>query len=356
MKAVLFERHGGVEVLQHRDDVAVPEIAPDEALVRVRASAINYNDIWARTGLPGVDFIFPHISGSDAAGVVEAVGSDVANVHVGDEVVVHGFYACGKCPQCLDGVPFACSQNRLANESLPNFKVWGFHTGPLEGGHAEYAKIPARCLVPKPANLSFEEAASLGIVLGTVWRMLVVRARIKPGDFVLVWGAAGGLGSMAIQVAKLFRAHSIAVAGSDEKLDFCRQLGAEYLINRRRQRVVREVSKITGRRGADIVFEHTGADTWETSCHALCWGGTIVTCGATSGYKANLDLRFLWNKQQNYLGSHCCTRRELAEALKFVEDGLIRPAVGKIFPLAELARAHEAFESGEVMGKIVIVP
>jgi len=356
MKAVVFQRHGGVEVLEHRSDVPVPEVGPGEALLRVRATAMNHNDIWARTGLPGMDFMLPHISGSDAAGVVEAVGDEVIGVRPGDEVIVHGFYACGKCPDCLDGVPFACSANPDANETLTNFKVWGFHTGPLQGGQAEYAVLPARCLLPKPANLSFEEAASLGLVLGTVWRMLVVRARIKPGDFVLIWGAAGGLGSMAIQVCTLFRAHPIAVVSSDEKGRFCRQLGAEHVINRRSQRVLREVGKITGRRGVDVVFEHTGAETWETSCHALKWAGTIVTCGATSGFRANLDIRYLWNKQQNYLGSHCCTRGELAEALKFVENGLIRPAVGKILPLSEIAKAHEMFERREVMGKIVLVP
>lgn len=356
MKAVVLQKHGGVEVLQCRDDVPIPEIAPDQALLKVRASAMNYNDVWIRTGLPGVDFIFPHIPGTDAAGVVEAVGSDVRNVRPGDEVVVHGFYACGKCSECMRGIPFNCRENPSATESVPNFKVWGFHTGPLEGGHGEYAKIPARCLLPKPKNLSFEDAASLGAVLGTVWRMLVVRAQIKPGDFVLIWGAAGGLGSMAIQVCKLFRAHPIAVAGSDEKLEFCERLGAEFLVNRRRQRIAREVAKITGRRGVDIVFEHSGAETWETSCHALKWGGTIVTCGATSGFKATLDIRFLWNKQQNYLGSHCCTLGELADALQFVEDGLIKPAVGEVLPLEDIAKAHEWYERGSVMGKIVLVP
>ena len=356
MKAVVFKRHGSVEVLEHRHDLPIPEIAADEALIRIKAAAMNHNDIWARAGVPGMEFVFPHISGTDAAGIVEAVGSHVTNVRPGDEVVVHGFYACGKCSECLRGLPFDCRANRLATESQPNYKVWGFHTGPLEGAQAEYAKIPARCLLPKPENLSFAEASSFGVVLGTAWRMLVVRAGIKPGDFVLIWGAAGGLGCMAIQVCNLFRAHAIAVASSDEKLRFCEALGAEHTIDRKRQRVLREVRKITDRRGVDIVFEHTGADTWETGVHALKWGGSIVTCGATTGFKAPLDIGFLWNKQQSYLGSHGCTLSEYADALQFVASGAIRPAVSDVLPFSDVAQAHGLFEQGKVMGKIVLVP
>lgn len=345
MKAVVFDRHGGPEVLEYKE-VPVPEIGPNDVLLRVKALGFNYNDVWARVGVPGMDFPFPHICGTDASGIIEKVGAGVTRFRPGDEVAVNGSFGCGECFACLGGNPFDC----------PDFKIWGFQTGPLDGAQAEFAKVPARCLVPKPANLNFVEAASFCVALGTVWRMLVVRAKVKYDDYVLIWGASGGVGSMAIQVCRLLGAHPIAVAGSDEKLKFCKDLGAEYVINRKTQRVLREVMKITNKRGVDVVFEHTGQDTWETGCLALRWGGTIVTCGATSGYKAPLDIRFLWMKQQNYLGSHCCTVSEFAESLKYVERGLIKPVVNEVMPLTEIKKAHEALEKSEVTGKIVLVP
>lgn len=345
MKAIVFENHGGLEAIQYKD-VPEPVIKPSEALIRIKATALNYNDIWARQGLPGMEFILPHTPGSDAAGVVEAVGSEVNNVKVGDEVVVNASFSCGNCYYCVNGEPMFCE----------NFKIWGFQTGPLRGGEAEYAAVPARNLVLKPRNLTWEEAGSIPMVLVTSWRMLVTRSRIRPGDFVLIWGAAGGIGVMAVQICKLFHARAIAVAGSDEKLELLHRLGADFVINRNKQRVLREVRKITDRRGVDIVFEHVGAATWETSIHALKWGGTIVTCGATTGFKATTDIRFLWNKQQNYIGSHSGTKAELEEAMQFVEAGLIRPVVKDVFPLSETARGHQILESGEVMGKVVLVP
>jgi alcohol dehydrogenase len=293
-----------------------------------------------------MEFPFPHISGTDASGVVEAVGSAVRRTRVGDEVLVNGSFGCGECHRCSEGNPFDC----------PDFHIWGFDTGPMDGAQAEYARVPARCLIPKPANLSFEEAGSMCVTYGTAWRMLAVRAKIKPGDFVLIWGAAGGLGSMAIQICRLFQAHPIAVVSSDDKRAFCESIGAEYVINRKTQRILREVGRITAKRGVDVVFEHTGADTWETGCLALRWGGTVVTCGATSGYKAPLDIRFLWTKQLNYLGSHCCTVSEYAEALRFVGSGAIKPVVTEVMPLAEIARAHTLLEQGGVCGKIVLTP
>jgi NADPH:quinone reductase-like Zn-dependent oxidoreductase len=345
MKAIVFDRHGGPEVLQYRD-LPVPEISPNEVLLRIRAIGVNYNDIWARKGLPGMDFVLPHVSGSDAAGVVEAVGSEVTTVTVGDEVVVNGSFSCGSCPHCVRGDPFGCS----------DYRIWGFQTGPCLGAQAEYARVPARNVLPRPPDLSWTEAASLALCLVTAWRMLVVRARIKPGDFVLVWGGAGGLGTMAIQICRLFGAQAIAVANSEAKLRLCRELGADFGIDRTTQRVVREVQRITARRGVDVVFEHVGAATWETSCLSLAPGGTIVTCGATTGFQAPIDLRFLWTKQQSYLGSHFGTTAELADALRFVRRGLIRPVVMEELPLRDVARAHEVLEGDRATGKIVLVP
>jgi len=345
MKAVVFDKHGGPEVLTVRQ-VPVPSISPNEALLRIRAIGLNYNDVWGRRGLPGMDFHLPHISGTDASGVVEAVGSEVTNVKVGDEVVVNGALSCMACASCIRGEPFVCAQ----------FRIWGFQTGPLDGAQAEYGKVPAAHLVPKPANLSWEEAASMPLVLVTAWRMLVTRARIRPGDFVLVWGGAGGLGTMAVQICKLFGARAIAVVAGEAKAALARELGAEFVIDRKSQRVVREIQKITERRGVDIVFEHVGEATWETSILALKWGGTIVICGATTGFQAGVDLRFLWNKQQNYLGSHFGTTAELVDALAFVRRGLIKPVVMKVLPLEAVTEAHAIMEKDEVIGKLVLTP
>jgi NADPH:quinone reductase-like Zn-dependent oxidoreductase len=335
MKAVVLEKHGGPELLEYKD-VPMPKYSPNEVLIKIKATAMNHNDIWGREGVPGMDFPFPHISGTDAAGVVEAVGSEVSKVRVGDEVVVNGIFSCRTCPECLRGDPALC----------PDLKVWGFQTGPLDGGQAEYAKIPEVNILPRPKNLTWEESAAITMVLGTAWRMLVTRARIKPGDFVLIWGASGGIGSMAIQVCKVFNARAIAVVSSDAKAEFVRELGAEFVINRKKQRILREIAKITEKRGVDIVYEHSGRESWETSVYALKWGGTIVVCGATTGFKTTLDLRFLWNKQQKYI----------IDAMQFVENGMIKSLVMEVLPLQEIVKGHEILEEGRVMGKIVLVP
>lgn len=345
MKAVVFERHGGTEVLEYRD-VPEPKAGPNDVVIRIKAAAANYNDIWARRGLPGMEIILPHISGSDAAGIVEEVGSEVKEFRPGDEVMVHPGISCRRCEACTSGQEFFCRQ----------YRIWGFQTGPLDGGHAQYARLPAVNIIPKPRNLSFEEAASFPLVLMTAWRMLVTRARVQPGDFVLIWGAAGGLGVMAIQICKLFGARAIAVASSDEKLERCAQLGAEFLINRKKQDVYQEVRNITGRRGVDIVFEHTGQATWPTSVRSLRWGGTLVVCGATSGFEAMTDLRFLWNKQMNFYGSHMGSKAELLQALRFVESGQIRPVIHSVLPLRDVPKGQQIMEQSEVVGKIVYVP
>jgi NADPH:quinone reductase-like Zn-dependent oxidoreductase len=343
MKAVVFDEHGSIDVLQYKD-VPEPQISPNEVLLKIKASGCNYNDIWARRGLPGVSVIMPHISGSDAAGEVVEVGSEVTNVKVGDEVVVFSSFSCGVCEACARGEVFFCRQ----------FRIWGFQTGPLDGAHAEYAKVPAFNVVPKPKNLTWEQAASMPLVLFTAWRMLVSRAKIKPGDFVLIWGAGGGLGTMATQICKLHNAKAIAVANSDDKLEMASKLGAAFTINRSKQDVSDEIRKITDRRGADIVFEHVGEATWETSVRSLKWGGTLVTCGATSGFDAKTDIRLLWNKQLNFFGSHMANKAEFMEAWRWVESGDIKPVVLVALPLKEAGLAQQTMEGDQVIGKIVL--
>ena len=352
MKAVVFEEHGGTEVLSYTD-IPEPEPRPYEVLIEVKAAGANFNDIWARRGMPGMKVIFPHVSGSDVSGVVAALGSEVtgtgfgsSSLQVGDEVVVHPGLSCRTCDFCVTGQEFFCRQ----------FSIWGFQSGPNDGGHSEYVTMPAVNVLPKPSNLSHEEAASMPLVLETAWRMLVSRAKVQPGEHVLIWGGVGGLGTMAIQICRMFGANPIPVVGGPQKVAKAEQLGAVNVIDRSSQDVVAEVKAITGKAGVDIVFEHSGQETWPTSVAALRWGGRVVVCGASTGFEAVTDLRFLWNKQQNLLGSHLSNKAELSAALRAVESGAIKPVIDRVLPLSDVASGQQLMEDLQVQGKVVYVP
>ncbi len=345
MKAIVFHEHGDINVLKY-EDVPEPRIKGNEVLIKVKASGCNYNDIWARQGLPGMKFDLPHISGSDACGIVEEVGELVTSVKKGDEVVIHPSLSCRMCEMCTSGREYFCR----------NFKIYGFQTGPLDGAHAEYFKIHEANVIPKPKNLSYEEAASIPLVLLTAWHMLVTRAAVKAGEDILIWGAGSGVGSMAIQIAKLFGLRVIATAGSDDKLEKAKKLGADEVINHYTQDVVAEVRKITNKKGVEVVFEHVGQATWERSILSMAWGGRLVICGNTTGFEAKTDLRYLFNKQLSLLGCHQGSKAELIEALKFVEAGKIKPVVHAVLPLKECGEAQRMTETGKHFGKIVLVP
>jgi alcohol dehydrogenase len=342
MKAVVFDSYSeDVDVLEYRE-VETPQPGPNEVLVRVKASALNFNDIWARRGRP-VQVPLPHISGTDAAGIVEAIGSAVTTVKVGDEIVVHAGHSCRVCAACTRGEEFFCRQ----------FRLYGFQTGPVQGTHADYCLIQEAQAIPKPANLSWEDAAALPLCLATAWRMLITRAQLQAGQTVLIWGAAGGLGVNAIQIAKLAGAVPIAVVGSQSKAELVHGLGAEHVIDRSEQDVAKEVAHITDRAGVDVVFEHTGQQTWPASVKSCRWGGTIVICGATSGFEASTDLRFLWNKQQNHLGSHVASRAETEAAMAQAAAGRIKAVVSRVLDMADAAEGQRLMESGELEGKLV---
>ncbi len=352
MKAVVFEEHGGPEVLSYTD-IPDPEPRPFEVLIEVKAAGANFNDIWARRGMPGMKVIFPHVAGSDVSGIVREVGSEVQGkgfgssaVKVGDEVVVHPGLSCRICDMCTSGQEFFCRQ----------FMIWGFQSGPNDGGHSELVTMPAANVLPKPSNLTHEEAASMPLVLETAWRMLVTRAQIQAGENVLIWGGVGGLGVMAIQICRMFGANPIPVVGGAEKVARAQELGAEHVIDRKTEDVVKRVKELTGKVGVDVVFEHSGEETWPTSMAALRWGGRIVVCGASTGFAAVTDLRFLWNKQQNLMGSHLSTKAELAAALKAVEAGKIKPVIDHVFSLSEVGKAQQLMEDLKVQGKLVYVP
>jgi len=346
MRAIVFEAHGGPEVLGLRE-VPTPHPGPGEVVFEVRALALNYVDTWARMGLPGVRTIFPHISGSEASGVVAAVGAGVTELRPGDEVITHSTLTCRRCEACWSGHESRCR----------SLRVWGYETGPLDGAMGQFARLPEMNLVRKPANLTFEEAAAYPLVLMTAWHMLVTRAALQAGEDVLVWGAAGGLGVYALQVCRFLGARAIAVVGGGgRKADLARELGATEVIDHRSEDVVARVRELTQRKGVEVVFEHTGAATWERSIHSLARGGRLVTSGATSGWEAATDLRYVFSRELSLLGAHEASRAELLAVTRLVEAGRIRPVVREVFPLEEAAEAERRFVSPEKVGKIVLVP
>jgi NADPH:quinone reductase-like Zn-dependent oxidoreductase len=340
VKAIQFQQHGGPDVLNYVD-APDPVIRPNEALVRVRACALNRLDLWVRQGLPNVPIPLPHIPGSDVAGEIAQVGSEVTTVRVGQKVVLAPGVTCGKCAACLAGLDNRCRQ----------FTNLGYM---IDGGCAEFVRAPEVNCFPCPDSLSFEQAAAVPLVFQTAWHMLVARAELQPGEDVLILGAGSGVGSAAIQIAKFLGAQVIATAGSDEKLAKARELGADHTINHKSQKIRDEVRRITNKRGVDVVFEHVGAATWDDSLASLAASGRLVTCGATTGYDAKIDLRFLFTRQLSLLGSYMGTKNDLRTVMKLVAGGRLKPVVDRVFPLSEAAAAHAYLESGGQFGKVVL--
>jgi len=340
MKAVRFHRHGGPEVLQYED---APDPAPnsDEALVKVRACALNHLDIWARKGLPNVEIPLPHISGSDIAGVVERVPREEREFRDGDEVIVNPGISCGKCEKCLLGKDNQCRF----------YTIIGYG---VDGGYAELVKVPRSSLVKKPEKMSFEEAASFPLVFMTVYHMLATKAGVGPGEQVLVLAANSGVGSAAIQVAKLLGAEVIATAGDAEKIEKARGLGADYVVDHYRQDVLAEVKRITGKRGVDVVVEHVGRATWEGSVRALAKGGRLVLCGATTGAEVTTDLRYVYDRELTIYGSYMASKGELLRVATLFRDKKLKPIVDSIYPLERAVEAQQRMEQSKHFGKIVL--
>jgi len=341
MKAVIFEQHGGSEVLK-LTEVPNPQIKPNEVLVEVRACALNHLDVWVRGGLPGIKIPLPHILGNDVAGVVREVGELVTWVKPGDEVMLQPGVSCGHCPECLAGRDNMCDE----------YDIIGYRR---DGGYAELLAVPGVNIIPKPKDLSWPEAAALPLVTLTAWHMLVTQARVQPGEDVLVHAAGSGVGSLGIQIAKLRGARVIATASSNAKLTKASELGADETVNYTHDDWPREVRKLTGGRGVDVVFEHTGAATWPGSLVSLRKGGRLVTCGATSGFDARTDLRQVFYRHLTILGSMMGSKAELLSAMKFIESGQIRAVVDRTLPLADARKAHELMEDRAQFGKLVLV-
>jgi len=340
MKAIVFHHHGDPGVL-HYTDVPEPHLRASEVLVKVHACALNHLDLWVRRGLPGIQIPLPHIPGSDIAGEVAKVGPEVHTVHVGQKVLLAPGVTCGKCPACLAGKDNLCR----------DFTNLGFM---IDGGCAEYVRCPDVNCMPYPENLDWVHAAAVPLVFLTAWHMLVTRAQLRPGDSVLILGAGSGVGSAAIQIAKYFGAYVIATAGSDEKLAKAKEIGADEVIHHHIMRISKEVRQFTHNRGVDVVFEHVGTATWEESVKSLAPGGRLVTCGATTGYDAKLDLRFLFTRQLSILGSYMGSKDELRTVLKLVALGRLKPVVDKVWPLHDCMVAHTYLEHGKQFGKVVL--
>jgi len=342
MNVARFYRHGGPEVLVY-EQAPEPRIKANQILLRVRASALNHLDLFVRAGIPGLEFPMPHVLGSDIAGEVVEVGELCERVRPGQRVLLSPGVSCRQCPECFSGRDNYCRR----------YTLFGYG---VDGGNAELMAVPEYTAIPIPDDLGFEEAAATPLVFLTAWHMLFTRARLQPGEDVLVLSASSGVGSAAIQLAKLFHCRVIATAGGDAKLAKAKDLGADAVVDHYAGDIPAEVKKFTGRRGVDVVFEHVGAATWARSMQCLAPAGRLVTCGATTGHDVKLDLRFVFSRQQSVLGSFMGSLGELHQVLKFVFRKQARPVIDRVYPLAEIAEAHRRLENKEQFGKVVLSP
>lgn len=340
MKAVIFKEHGDIDRLAYTD-VPEPKIGPDEALVRVRACALNHLDIWTRQGMPGIEIPLPHILGCDISGEVAKIGTKASGIAEGTRVVAAPGISCGACTWCQSGWDSLCEQ----------YKIIGLQ---VDGGYAEFVKVPARNLIPVSERYSWEEWAGAPLVFLTAWHMLVTRAQIQKGETVLIHAAGSGVGSAGIQLAKAFGARVITTVGSDEKEKRAKELGADEVINYAKTDFTKKARALTQNQGVDIVLEHIGAQTFEKSLHALSKRGRLVTCGVTSGGTVQIDLRFLFVRQHSILGCYMGSREELNKAIELLKKGRVKPVVDTVFPLREAREAQVRMLERKNFGKIVL--
>ncbi len=365
--AIRAERFGEPKDSFVNEALPTPDPGPGEVLIQVMAAGVNYNGVWAGLGKP-VNVLAGHggayhVAGSDASGVVWKVGAGVSGVKVGDEIVVHCNRGCGQCHYCQSSEPMACRGQR----------IWGYETS--DGSFAQYALVQAQQVLPKPSHLTWEEAASYGLTYFTAYRMLVDRARVKPGEDVLIWGAAGGLGVFAVQLCKVLGANAIAMVSSEERGQLCMELGAKGFINRRdvpdfayrdneteaqtkarfegMKALGKKIWEIVGeKKGPDVVFEHVGKQTFPTSVFLANRFGRIVICGATTGYDLNFDVRHLWMHQKSIIGSHFADAGEAHAANKLLVQGSVRPVMTRLFTYDEIPLSHQLMYQNELYGTV----
>ena len=341
MRALTLTAPSGIAALAVRD-VPAPELRElSDVRIRVHAAAINRLDLMLTDGLPGVTLSFPHVMGTDAAGVVDSVGADVQGLHPGDRVMVNPGVSCGHCAACLAGEQPLCRDFGILGEHRP-------------GTAAEFIVVPEANVARVPEGMGWPEAAAFSLAALTSWRMLVTRAKVRPAETVLVWGAGGGVAQAATAIARLAGATVIAASGSDAKLEMARRLGAAHLVNHATQDVVAEVKRITGRRGADVVVDSVGEQTWPRSLRCLARGGRLVTCGATAGPMVGLDVRKLFWHQWSILGSTMGNHREYAEVVSLATRGELWPVVDSVVPLERSVDAFRRMAANAQSGKLVI--
>jgi len=356
MKALVYEEYApddNYRKILKVKEVDEPKPKPNEVIFSVKAAALNYNDIWGMRGQP-VAVPLPHISGSDAAGDVIAVGEDVINIKVGDRVVSHANMSCRVCKACTDGREFDCQKRT----------IWGFQTGPLWGAYSELSHLPEVNVLKIPDGVSYEEAAAASMTLLTAWHMLVGRAKIKPGQTVLIMGGGSGVGSFGIQIAKLYECTVIATASGD-KLEKCIKIGADYAVDHRKEdwskevfKITKEIAKTTGTSlGVDVTFDHIGQTHWNPQLTLLKYGATLVSCGATTGYDAKTDLRHIFFKGTNILGSTQGTRAELEDGFYWMGRRKIKAVIDSSWSFEQAAEAHTKMLTGKgLFGKILMKP
>jgi NADPH:quinone reductase-like Zn-dependent oxidoreductase len=338
LKAIRIHQHGDPGVLRI-DDLDIPAIKPNEVLIKIKSAALNHLDLWVRKGLPGVPL--PIIMGSDGAGIIEAVGDDLARKDVfksGDEVFI---------------VPFRSDLSYGSAEELSlRYQIVGEH---LDGTQAEFVAVPGDYVMPKPKNLSWEETAAFPLATLTAYHMLTKKLQLNKDQIILIWGASSGIGSAAIQIARLHNTTVITTAGSEEKIEIAKQLGAHFIINYHQENVTQRIKEITSGEGVDIVFEHVGAKSWQHSLRSLKKGGKIVTCGATTGSDVQIDLRYLFSKHQQIIGSTMGNRQDLFEICALIEQKKLKPLIGQVYPYHEIQIAHQVLEKNQQLGKIVVL-
>ena len=341
MRAVTLIAPGGLEQLRVQE-LPEPAIqAPNQVRVRVQAAALNRIDLFVVAGLPGEAPPFPHVLGSDGAGLVDQVGGSVGQFRPGDRVMINPTLSCGDCPACAVGEHSLCDRLRVLGEHRA-------------GTAADYVIVPAENLAPIPPAMPWAHAAAFSLATLTAWRMLVTRARLEPGETLLIWGIGGGVALAALQIARLIGARTIVTSSSDAKLATARELGADVTVNHHTSDVIAEVRRQTGGRGADVVADSVGEQTWTDSLRALRRGGRLAVCGATTGPSVALDLRRLFWRQWSILGSTLGNQAEYAEIVSHAAEGRLWPVIDRVVPLAQARTAFERLQQGEQMGKLVI--
>ena len=331
MRAVVIHEHGGRDKLI-LEEVPDPEPAPGEILLRVKAVGLNYLDIFVRRGMPGLPIDLPRISGGDIAGEVAALGDGVQSVTTGQRVLIDPAITMP------DGTGGALGES-------------------VTGGLSELFTVSAENAIPLPDDVTYEQAAALPIAYGTAWRMLITRGKLQAGESILILGASGGVGTGAVQIAKMLGCEVFAAASSPDKLAQLKDLGADHLVNYiEHPEFHRYVRGKRGGEGVDVVVNYTGGDSWVRSLKAVKHGGRILTCGATAGFDPPTDIRYIWRREMDILGSDGWRRQDLIDLLDAVRQGSIIPVIGAVLPLEDTAEGHRLLEDREIFGKVIITP